>query len=1296
MVYCALHNHSDYSNLRGLDSTNSLERLLLISVEKGIKGVALTDHESLGGHLKWLKLAEKYKKEGKIPEDFKAILGNEIYLCRDGLNAKNYVKGEDGFWHFILIAKDNEGHHLLRQLSSTAWQRSFRQFIERVPTYYSDIEKFVGSSKGHLIASTACIGGYFPKLLLKGEEGKALNFCLWCKEYFGDDFYIELQPGTQPDQIKFNKLAVDFAEKNGFKVIITTDAHYPTKKDRPIHKAFLTSNESEREVDTFYESTYIMDCEEIVSRMDYIPQEKIEQYFRNTLEIYDKIEGYNLTRTQVIPKVPIDWGKVKIEPEEIPGYEYINKFIESDYEEDRYYVSLILQGALEKKIYDEPHLKRIDLELEQIWKISEMQGQRLSTYFLTVQKVIDLIWEAGSIVGDGRGSVATHVCSYCINIIQYDPLESPIELPYWRFLSDERPEYPDIDIDFEASKREKVIETFKSYFQSIGGDLIPVATFGTTTSKSALQSAARGLGYDAEIGTYLSSIVPIDRGFVRSLSQCYYGDEEKGYNPLPQFIKEMRQYPDIWEVAQGIEGLINRRGRHACGVLPVNSDFTDYNAIMKAPDGGLVSQWELHDSEDMGGMKFDALTTDFLDRIHTCMNLLIEYGHMEWQGDLRSTYNYYLYPSKIHYDDPKMWDLAIENKVSSLFQFDTPVGLQTIKLIKPHSLGELAQANSLMRLMPEGKDETPSEEYVKYKNNMELFNEEIEHLHSTEKEKAALHEILDPLYGVADGQEAAMRLLMHPDLFGFSIKEGHGARKLIAKKKIKEITAYGENLFKIGQEKGLSYDTIHYIWDVQIGRQLGYSFSYPHTISYSIIAIQALNLAYYYPIIYWNTACLIVDSDGLQEEDDDEVATIVPDDIDDDDDDDDEEEVGTKKKAAKAIRYDKISAAIGKMIEAGIKVVPPDINHSNFSFTPDEENDEIIYGLRGITRINADIANDIINNRPYESFEDVIAKVKLQKLHVINLIKSGALDGFGKREELMETYLHEIAGEKKKLTLQNLPTLISRDLIPQEYDFEKKLFNFNKFLKKNKDGDYYYLDSYSREFFESNWDISNLDKIEGDAAWISQKTWDKIYKKNIENIRPFINSEAVLNSLNNSLYQEVKEKYALGTISTWEMDSIGFYYHEHELNSLKMPRIDNFFELPEEPIIQSSFVTKDGKVIYNYELSRIAGTVIGKDKLKNIVTLLTQYGVVKVKVYRSQFAKYDKQVADRDEESGKKHILERSWFQRGNKLIMSVIRRGDFAIPKVYKSTPYPVIQLIDNINYDTGTFITKDDRLSV
>ena len=854
----------------------------------------------------------------------------------------------------------------------------------------------------------------------------------------------------------------------------------------------------------------------------------------------------------------------------------------------------------------------------------------------------------------------------------------------------------DIDIDFEASKREKVIAKFKEYFQSIGGDLVAVATFGTTTSKSALQSAARGLGYEPEIGTYLSSIVPIDRGFVRTLKQCYYGDEEKGYAALPQFIKEMNTYPDIWEVAQGIEGLINRRGRHACGVLPVNENFVEHNALMRAPDGGFISQYELHDSEAMGGMKFDALTTDFLDRIHCCLNLLSEYGHIEWEGDLRTTYRKYLYPNVIRYDEREMWELAINNKVSSLFQFDTPSGLQTIKLVKPHSLGELAQANSLMRLMPEGRDKSPAEEYIIFKNNMNLFFEEIDALDGDQKAKDALLSILTPLCGVADGQEAVMSLLMHPDLFGFSIKEAHGARKLIAKKKIAEITAYHQKIKEIGRERGLSEEIVDYIWDVQIGRQLGYSFSYPHTISYSIIAIQALNLAYYYPIIYWNTACLIVDSDGLQD-DEDEVVIVPITELEDDPDAEYEDlpNRAGKKKITKTIRYDKISTAIGKMRDAGINVTPPDINTSKFTFTPDEEENSIIYGLRGITRINGELAQEIIANRPYADFNDFRDKVKIQKLQLINLIKSGAFDKFQERTKLMELYISEIADQKKKLTLQNMPTLIKRGLIPEEYAFEEKLFNFNKFLKKNKDGDYYYLDEYSRTFFEDHFNIQHLSKIEGVEGWILQKVWDKIYKQNIEGIRPFINDPTTLETLNKSLFDEVNEKYAAGSISKWEMDSIGFYYHDHELNQANTRWMDvvDFGKLGEEPSVERTFTTKNGQEIFIYELSRVMGTVIGKDKLKNIVTLLTPTGVVKVKVYRSQFAKYDRQIADKDEETGKKTVREKSWFTRGNKMIVTGIRRGDFFVPKAYKNTPYAPFELITNINYRDGSFNIKKDR---
>lgn len=762
--------------------------------------------------------------------NFKLGLGNEIYLCRDGLSKDNFVKGEDKFWHFILIAKDKEGHHQIRQLSSRAWEHSFRQFMERVPTYYSDVEDVIGEDKGHLIASSACLGGYFPKLIFEAESTgnyrKVDNFTTWCQDMFEEDFYIEIQPGLSQEQILFNKLAVSYAKANNIKFIVTTDTHYLREGDRAIHKSFLNAGEGDREVDDFYAYTYLMDYQEVVEKLSAsIGETAAREALENTLEVGEKIGEYDLSKKQVIPKIPLNW--TGIEPVKLTSdYLWIDKFITSPFEEDRLYIAKILKGLKEKNIWDKPHLERIDLELEQIWELSKIQEDRLSNYFITMQKIIDIIWENDSIVGVGRGSVFTHLCSYAIDIVQADPLTSPIELPYWRFLSKERPELPDIDTDFEASKKKKITEIIRQYFKSIGGDFIAVGTYRTETSKAALLTAARGLNYDNEVGSYLSSLVPIDRGFVRSLSQCFYGDEEKDYKPIPQFVLEMNSHKDIWEVAQTIEGLISGRGRHACGSCPLTTKIEDFTAAMRAPDGGFVSQYELSCIEKTGALKYDYLNTDCLDRIHQCMNLLLDAGKIEWQGSLRKTYNKYLHPSVLNYTEKEMWDLVENNKVFALFQMDSPQAAITTKLIKPHSLGELAQTNSLLRLMPEKGKETPSEEYVRFKNNIDLFYQEVESLDGTRKEKDALIEVLGPLYGIADGQEGAMRLLMHPDLFGFSIREAHGARKLIAKKKIKEISAYRENLYKIGKEKGISSDIIHYVWDVQIGRQLGYSFEF--------------------------------------------------------------------------------------------------------------------------------------------------------------------------------------------------------------------------------------------------------------------------------------------------------------------------------------------------------------------------------------------------------------------------------------------------------------------------------------
>ena len=116
----------------------------------------------------------------------------------------------------------------------------------------------------------------------------------------------------------------------------------------------------------------------------------------------------------------------------------------------------------------------------------------------------------------------------------------------------------------------------------------------------------RGLGIDIDIAAYISSLVPSDRGTPRTLTQCFYGDKEAGFEPVKQFVVEMtNNYPEIWEVAQKIEGLINRLGQHAGGVEP----FTNSTSLMRAPDGTIITAFDLHDCEDVS-----LITTPFLSR----------------------------------------------------------------------------------------------------------------------------------------------------------------------------------------------------------------------------------------------------------------------------------------------------------------------------------------------------------------------------------------------------------------------------------------------------------------------------------------------------------------------------------------------------------------------------------------------------------------------------------------------------------------------------------------------------------
>ena len=1298
----SLHQHSHWSNIRLRDSTIKLEEAFDYAEELGHTVIGITEHDFTGGYIKAQRLAKKHP-------NLKVVLGNEIYLCRNGLNAQNYNREYDRYFHFCLYAKDREGIRQIMEISTRAWRRSYMaRGMRRVPTYYQDLFDIIGSNPGHVIGSTACLGGALPTQLLRYRDTDNSDLKekigIWIQQMnnlFGrGNFFLEMQPSNNKDQIYVNKRLLDISNATGIPYIITTDSHYLKKEDRVIHKAYLNAQNGDREVDEFYATTYMMGTEELEKYFKYMTREQLDKAYENINCIADMCEEYSLEKPLRIPNLKWkdfhDYMDCKFWYNAIPMLE---KFSESEYDSDETLAFAIIDGIKKHPdLQNQESYDEINLCLEDTWISSEVNKARWSAYYLNLQKIIDLCWEADSIVGPGRGSGVGFILLYVLGITQINPMREKTKTYRWRFLNPNRVSVLDVDFDIEGSKRAQVLNKFREFY---GDDRVAnVATFRTEKSKSAILTAARGLGIDIDIAQYISSLIPADRGMLRSLDQCMYGDPENGFTPIKQFVIEMTEnYPELWNVAHGVEGLICGSGIHAGGVIFVDEPFTESTALMRAPDGTICTQFELHDSEAVSLIKYDALSVEAMDKIHNCLDLLCDYGYVQRAATLKKTYENVIGIYNLERDDPKMWRMVWNHEIQSLFQMEKQSGINGIALLRPTSVDDLATLNSVIRLMAQERGgEMPTEKLSRFKKDQTAWDREMESYGLSDDERALLHSELDTSYGICESQEGFMKLVQMEECGGFDLTWADRLRKSIAKKNPKEFDQLTIEYFDNMKEKGLSANLCNYVWKVLVAYSRGYGFNKSHTLAYSLIALQEMNLAFHYPIIFWNCACLINDAGGneVKEEEENETEEVeiswennIEDfnlDEDDDDDDEDEEEVvNKKKKKQKKINYGKISTAIGKMKMEGINVSPPDINYSVFTFSPDPQKNLIRYGLSGITGMGDDAIKAIIANRPYTSLDDLISKVKLKKPQIINLIKAGAFDEFGDRLELMKDYIAQICGAKQRITLQNMQMMIGYNMIPEEYKFQEKVFNFNKYIKKFKSGKYYNIDDIAFRFYSENFDVDNLVSSEdGYPFAILQTKWDSIYKSQMDIIRPWVkkNAAQLLVELNNNLMKETWDKYCLGSISKWEMDSTSCYFHEHELAAVDMDyyNFEDYFSLPTTPEVETTIRIKN-KIIPIFKLSKITGVVLDRDKSKKTVILLTTNGIVRVRIYGPVFSEYDKQISEYGQD-GKKHIIRKSEFSRGNKIIVVGIREGDSEfIAKKYKNTPGHLVETIENID---------------
>ena len=370
------------------------------------------------------------------------------------MNQNTFIPGQDKYYHFILLARDLEGNKQIREISTRAWMRSYMyRGMRRVPTYYQDLFDIIAKNPGHVIGSTACLGGSLPIQLLRYRDSKDENLLkkiyLWINQMdniFGHgNFFFEMQPSKNKDQIYVNKFLLKLSKELDVPYIISTDSHYCRNEDRKFHKAYLNAQNGEREVDEFYATTYLMTDKEIREYFDYFSEEELQTAYENILNIKNMCEDYSLLKPLKIPE--LSWKKPVYSSEFLKEKEQelekmipeLHNFYYSDYYGDKLLSELIIE-----RVYDDDTLKNTETynEINENLKAtrisSEVNKVHWSAYYLNLQKIIDICWEAGSITGPGRGSGVGFLLLYILGITQINPLRETTKTYAFRFLNPSR------------------------------------------------------------------------------------------------------------------------------------------------------------------------------------------------------------------------------------------------------------------------------------------------------------------------------------------------------------------------------------------------------------------------------------------------------------------------------------------------------------------------------------------------------------------------------------------------------------------------------------------------------------------------------------------------------------------------------------------------------------------------------------------------------------------------------------------------------------------------------------------
>ncbi|MCK4799455.1 DNA polymerase III subunit alpha, partial [Candidatus Parcubacteria bacterium] len=604
MKFTHLHTHSHYSLLDGLAK---IDDLVDKAVELNMDSLALTDHGVMYGAVEFYQKAKA--------KNIKPIIGMEAYVATGSRHDKN-AGIDDKRNHLILLAKNETGYKNLIKLTTSAHLEGF---------YYKpriDKELLREHSEG-IIASSACIAGEVPRAVLSGDLKKAEKIIGEFQEIFGkENFYLEIQhhPSFKEQEI-VNKALIGLSETTGALLIAANDVHYINAEDDKAQDILMciqmnrTVNEKDR-LSMVGDDYSLKSQETMIEQFKHIP-EAID----NTQKI---VEACN---------IELELGKILLPHYKVPGDLPPDKYLEK-----------LCRGEIGKRYgkSNEEIEKRLRFELDTIKKMG------FDSYFLIVQDFVNWSKKEGIVVGPGRGSAAGSIVSYLIGITDIDPLK--YNLLFERFLNPDRISMPDIDLDFADNRRDEVL---KYVSQKYGEDHVAqIITFGTMAARAAIRDTGRALGVPYSFCDKVAKAIPM-------------------FTKLPDALANVKELKDIYnsgseaknliDNALKLEGVARHSSTHACGVVISKNALNHYTPCQFPPqnNSGIVTQYEMHNIEDLGLLKMDFLGLKNLTVLEDALKIISK--TKEVKIDI----------ANIPLNDEKALKLFQQGKTTGVFQFES-------------------------------------------------------------------------------------------------------------------------------------------------------------------------------------------------------------------------------------------------------------------------------------------------------------------------------------------------------------------------------------------------------------------------------------------------------------------------------------------------------------------------------------------------------------------------------------------------------------------------------------------------